>query len=186
MSFTRFHDDPARIKKRLEESTYAERYFLNTPGNGVLMPFEEDVYIRCQYWGANRTTNTVNLESDFRGLTRKCNRDLPSINCYAEQSVEAYPLQYSSAAPRTDQSRAVCPAYQFRDMDLGYNRFEYPFFNPQDRIETQFPTLLQTRILEKDHFKPKFATLSSNGFSDVVGEPAVYIAPTMSAKSHSF
>lgn len=165
MSFTRFHDDPARIQKQLEESTYTGRYFLNTPGQGVLMPFEEDVYVRCQGWGANLTTNTVNLESDFRGLTRKANRDLPAVNEHLKQSVEAYPLQYASAQPRTDQSRASCPAFQFRDMDMAYNRFEYPFLNPQDRIEYEFPTQLQTRILEKDTHRTKFAKLASNGLS---------------------
>ena len=35
MSFTRFHDDPYRIKKQLEETTYTGRYMLNTPGQGV-------------------------------------------------------------------------------------------------------------------------------------------------------
>ena len=44
MAFTRFHDDPARIRKALEESTYAERYFLNTPGvaGGANMPLQSD------------------------------------------------------------------------------------------------------------------------------------------------
>lgn len=32
MAFTRFHDDPARIRKTLEESTFAQKYYLNTPG----------------------------------------------------------------------------------------------------------------------------------------------------------
>jgi hypothetical protein len=39
MSFTRFHDDPARIEKGLEQSTFAGRYQLDTPGPGVKLPY---------------------------------------------------------------------------------------------------------------------------------------------------
>ena len=42
MAFTRFHDDPARISKRLEESTFTGRYQLDRPGPGVDMPFYEE------------------------------------------------------------------------------------------------------------------------------------------------
>ena len=75
MAFTRFHDDPCRIKKDLQELTGLGRYMLNVPGNGVNMPFMEDPYIRMQKWGSNLMTNTVNLESDLMGLTRSSNRD---------------------------------------------------------------------------------------------------------------
>ena len=70
MSFTRFHDDEARIKKRLEESTFQGRYFLNVPGPGMDLAFHEDPQLRLQKWGANLHNNTVNLESDLHGLTR--------------------------------------------------------------------------------------------------------------------
>ena len=48
MSFTRFHDDPARIKYGLEISTYSGRYSLDTPGPGVNLPYLEDTQIRMQ------------------------------------------------------------------------------------------------------------------------------------------
>ena len=51
MAFTRFYDDPLRISKRLEESTFAGRYQLDMPGPGVDMPFEEDPHARLQKWG---------------------------------------------------------------------------------------------------------------------------------------
>ena len=34
MSFTRFHDDPCRIEKQMQESTGLGKYMLNVPGNG--------------------------------------------------------------------------------------------------------------------------------------------------------
>jgi hypothetical protein len=66
----RFHDDPAR-KKQTEISSFQCKYFLETPGPGMNPAFCEDPFIRLQSWGANLQTDTVNLESDFRGLTRK-------------------------------------------------------------------------------------------------------------------
>ena len=64
MSFTRFHDDPNRIKKQVNESSFAGRYALNTPGQGIDLPFSEDPQMRLQRWGANLRDNTVALESD--------------------------------------------------------------------------------------------------------------------------
>ena len=65
MAFTRFHDDPCRIKKQLQESTGAGRYMLNKPGWGANPCFMDDPYIRMEQWGANLQTNTINLESDL-------------------------------------------------------------------------------------------------------------------------
>ena len=79
MSFTRFHDDPYRIQKQLEESTHTGRYQLDTPGQGINLPFMEDPHIRLQKWGSNLRTNTTAIESDLRGLTRKLNNDLTKM-----------------------------------------------------------------------------------------------------------
>ena len=71
MSLTRFNDDDARIKKKLQEMTGASQYQLNAPGPGVETPFFEDAHIRLQKWGANLRNNTTNLESDLIGINRK-------------------------------------------------------------------------------------------------------------------
>ena len=73
MSFTRFHDDPHRMKYNLQISTFAERYFLNTPGPGSNLPYFEDPQVRVQGWGANMHNNAIGIESDLRGMTRKLN-----------------------------------------------------------------------------------------------------------------
>jgi hypothetical protein len=154
MSFTRFHDDPARIKKTLEESTYAESYYLNTPGTGSNIPFQSDPQLRLQGWGANICTNAINLESDFRGLTRKLNHDLIDQNNYFTHSVkDSYMNIYETAAPIVDESRATHPAWMYKDMD--HTRWEHPWINPQDNFERVFPWNIQTRVLEKDFYKPK-------------------------------
>ena len=158
MSFTRFHDDPARIRAGLEISTYSGRYFLNTPGMGVNMPFQMDTQLRLQGWGANLCTGAIDLESDFRGLTRPLNHDLPEANCYRRHEADSDAYIYDVAKPIVDESRATHPAWMYRDVDTN-NRWEHPFINPQDNVERQFPWNIQTRVLEKDFYKPKMPTV---------------------------
>ena len=110
MSFTRFHDDPYRIKKQLEETTYTGRYMLNTPGQGTDLPFMQDPQLRLQKWGANLRDNAINLESDLRGLTRPLNRDLVNQNNYQLQSASSSTMNYKDTAPIVDESRATHPA----------------------------------------------------------------------------
>ena len=71
MAFTRFHDDPCRIQKYLEETTSIGNYEINTPGNGDKPFFISDPYLRMQKWGANLSENKTELESDLMGITRK-------------------------------------------------------------------------------------------------------------------
>ena len=42
MAFTRFHDDPCRIKKQLQESSGPGRYMMNKPGWGDSPCFMDD------------------------------------------------------------------------------------------------------------------------------------------------
>jgi hypothetical protein len=152
MSFTRFHDDPARIKKQLEESTFTGRYRLDTPGNGMDLPFFEDPQLRLQGWGANFRNNSVNLESDLLGLTRPMNRDLVDVNDYKIHSVATSHPYYRSSQPFVEESRASHPAWMFRDLE--HSRWENPLLNPLNGLEKGFHENIQTRILEKDLFTP--------------------------------
>ena len=153
MSFTRFHDDDARIEKQLEELTYAGRYQLNVPGPGANMPFQEDSQIRLQHWGANLQTNTINLDSDLRGLTRNLQRDDIEQNNYKTHEVSSHAKTYPNAQPFVDETRATHPAWMYRDMVQP--RWEEPFINPQANLEKPFHDNIQTRILEKDYYRPR-------------------------------
>ena len=111
MSFTRFHDDPCRIEKQLQESTGPGRYALNVPGNGDKPCFMEDPHVRLQKWGANLMTNSINLESDLMGLTRSANRDCKGVNNYETQAVKSKRVRYPVCRPYTEQPRATDPAW---------------------------------------------------------------------------
>jgi hypothetical protein len=149
MPFTRFYDDPFRIEKRLELSTFEGRYQLDRPGPGVQMPFMEEPQMRLQKWGANLQSNTVNLESDLRGMTRKLNRDDIPSNEYRNHATDSHPLQfYASQNPFVEESRASHPAWTYRAVPV--DRWEQPMLNPQSNLEKPFLNNVQTRILRRN------------------------------------
>ena len=150
MAFTRFHDDPCRIRKQMQEWTGPGRYMLNTPGNGDKPCFMEDPFIRLQKWGANLRSNTINLDSDLKGLSRSINRDCLQENCYNEQAVKSNAINYPSCKPTTEQPRAIMPAWTARDLEQ-VDWYTLPL-NPQENTCMPFQNNLNTRILEKDYF----------------------------------
>lgn len=153
MAFTRFHDDPYRIKKQVEESSGMGRYFLNTPGQGMDLPFIEDPQMRLQGWGANLRTNTINLESDLFGMTRPLNRDLVDINNYKTHAVSTAQMGYRDSKPFIEESRVTHPAWMYKDLEQP--RWEAPYLNPLNGLEKTFNENIQTRILEKDYYVPQ-------------------------------
>jgi hypothetical protein len=150
MSFTRFHDDPCRIKKALQESTDQGRYMLDVPGNGTNPCYMADPYMRMQKWGANLQTNVIGVENDLRNMTRKLNRDFIQENNYVNHIEESKPIQYPTCNPFTDQSRVTHPAWEVRDLEQ-VNWAILPL-NPQENVCIPFQNNLNTRILEKDYF----------------------------------
>lgn len=146
---TSFRSDPARIKKEMEISSYSGKYALDTPGPGLDMPMIEDTQIRMQFWGANRHTNMVNLESDLKGMTRRLNRDMMDENDYRKHRVASAPIQsFRTEDPYVLESRASHPAWMYRDQE--HARWEQPWLNPLANLEKPFYSNLCTRILEKD------------------------------------
>lgn len=153
MAFTRFHDDPCRINKQLQESTGPGRYMLNVPGNGSKPLYMEDPFIRMQKWGANLMTNTINLESDLFGLTRNSNRDDIEKNDFKLNAIKTKKVDYNVAKPCTDQSRATHPAWEYKDLEQ--TKYSILPLNPQENVCYPFQNNLSTRILEKDTFVAK-------------------------------
>jgi len=158
MSFTRFHDDPCRIKKQLQETTGPGKYILNKPGWGDKPCFMEDPYMRMTEWGANLQTNTINLESDLMGLTRTltdCDQ-----NNYKNTEVKSDTMLFPSCSSFTEQSRVTNPAWWYRDLEQDHT-YILPL-NPQENTCKPFQNNLNTRLLEKDYFVTKSPCISAN------------------------
>ena len=154
MASTRFKYDDARTIKSLQQSTDPGRWILNVPGNGDKPCYMEDPQIIPQKWGGNLRTNTIDLESDLRGVNRHISRDCLGKDEYQKYNVPNYAIQYPTCSQlTTEQSRATNPAWWYRDLEQ--NNFEYPPLNPQLNVCLPFQTNLSTRVLEKDYFTPK-------------------------------
>tara|TARA_R110002020_G_scaffold420325_1_gene629476 strand:- start:160 stop:735 length:576 start_codon:yes stop_codon:yes gene_type:complete len=159
MSFTRFHDDPCRVKKQLQEATGPGRYMINKPGWGDKPCFMADPYMRMEQWGANLQTNTINLESDLLGLTRPLTKDCESNN-FKTAEVKSSPISYPVCNPFTEQSRVTNPAWWYRDLEQDH-KYILPL-NPQENTCKPFQNNLNTRILEKDNFIAKVPCVPVN------------------------
>lgn len=154
MAFTRFKYDDCRTKKSLQQATDPGRWILNVPGNGDKPCYMEDPQIIPQKWGANLRTNTINLESDLRGVNRQLSRDCLGKNEYQRYNVPNQAIQYPTCSQlTTEQSRATNPAWWYRDLEQV--DWQYPPLNPQVNTCLPFQNNLSTRILEKDYFTPK-------------------------------
>ena len=154
MAFTRFKYDDCRTKKSLQQATDPGRWILNVPGNGANPCYMEDPQIIPQKWGANLRTNTINLDSDLRGVNRHLSRDCLGKDEYQKYNVSSQAIQYPTCNQlTTEQSRATNPAWWYRDLEQ--NNFEYPPLNPQVNVCIPFQNNLSTRVLEKDYFTPK-------------------------------
>ena len=163
MSFTRFRDEPDRIKKQLQQSTDVGRYVLNVPGPGDKPLYMEDPYIRAQMWAGNIMTNTVDIETELRGLSRRLNKDTRENNYLSgDASVATRTNEIITCPTRggssVEQSRVTHPAWMLRDLEQ--DNWKMLHFDPQENVFMPFNNNLSTRILEKDHFVP---SVKSNG-----------------------
>ena len=160
MAFTRFHDDPVRIQKYLEETTNVGNYELNVPGNGDRPYFVDDPHVRMQKWGANLSQNATDLDSDLRGLTRKLNRDTIKENNFVDY-LNTNNLYYQNSYPTksgevTEQPRVIMPAWTVRETDSHSqnipNNFKYLHMDPQAHVCLPFSNNISSRIVEKDYY----------------------------------
>jgi hypothetical protein len=158
MSFTRFRDDPDRIKKQLQQSTDVGRYTLNVPGPGDKPLYMEDPYVRAQMWAGNIMTNSIDVETELFGLSRRLNRDSAENFHHDERASVASrtneiiqcPVRGGSAV---EQTRATHPAWMLRDVEQ--KNWNMLHFDPQENVFMPFMNNLNTRIIEKDRFVPQ-------------------------------
>ena len=148
MSFTRFHDDPARMEKQLEMITQVGRYCLDVPGNGPKPSFITDPYIRMQKWGANLRTNCINVDSYLRGLDRTV-----GMGCNSTPLPPSNKIEYPDIGQVTHQPRATNPAWEVKGNQR--DNFTFLFEDPQFHIEPPFLSNVDSRLVQRDHFVAK-------------------------------
>lgn len=162
MAFTRFHDDPCRITKQLQQQTDQGRWIIDVPGNGNKPCFMLDPQIIPQKWGGNLWTHSTDIQSSLLGIDRLLNRDCLDQNKYKTQTVYASPIDYPVCETflTTEQSRVTLPAWTFRDLPQNH-AYILPD-NPQAHTEMPFGNYASTRNLEKDNFVRQFDCIPNN------------------------
>lgn len=151
MAFTRFHDDPCRIEKQLQQATDPGRWILNVPGYGDRPEYMADPHIRIQTWGGNLMTNCIDLESELRGVSKRINKDCLGKDEYTKYNVPTNQITYpTNKNLYTEESRTIMPAWTARDLEQ-VDWYTLPL-NPQENTCMPFQNNLSTRILEKDYF----------------------------------
>ena len=148
MAFTRFHDDPCRIMKQLQQSTSQGLYYLNTPGMGLYPTYIQDAHIIPQKWGGNYRTNGIAIESSLRGLETTLSHDCNESKLPSSESI-SYPINTKEI---TTESRVIAPVWTLRNQETSH--WDIPLFDPQENITIPFHSYQDTRILEKDQFNP--------------------------------
>ena len=157
MASTRYKYDKCRTEKKLQESSGPGRYMLDTPGQGLYLPFVNDPQIRLQGWGANlmsvRNGHPIDIDSDLIGLNS-------GISKY--QTKEKFPYNNNinnkvvsqnygiKNLPYTDESRATHPSWMYRDLEQS-RRFPL-LLDPQENVCIPFHNNLSSRILERDKY----------------------------------
>ena len=162
MAFTRFHDDPARITKRLQQQTDPGRWILDVPGNGEKPCFALDPQIIPQKWAGNMWTNSIDIHSSLLGIDKRVNRDCLEQDKYKRQTIHSSPIDYPVCDTflTTEQSRSIMPAWTARDLTQNH-AYILPN-NPQAHTEMPFKSYMDTRILEKNNFKREFQCVPQN------------------------
>ena len=150
MAFTRSRNDPGRLQKELQQSSFAGRYMLNAPGNGLSMPYFEDPQMRIQKWGANTWTDSTNLESELRGLGKVLDHNYDKT--YKDVGLfQGSQNQFHTSDVHVDESRATHPAWMYRNTKV--DRWDMPLHDPQQFLEKRIPKEVNTRIEVKNQFR---------------------------------
>lgn len=153
MASTRFYYDTCRINKQVEESTAHERYVFGTPGPGSHVAFETNPYFRLQRYGANLTSNSLNVENDLRGLTRVLTHDCMN---YKTHSVP-YSLIYKDLGTQytdVDETRTTNPAFLLLDQDISEYRFQPLFRDYQKHAASDmYYSRNSSRVMTKEMYE---------------------------------
>ena len=133
-----------------------QQYFAskNIPGKIVQEPFQDFGYNRTYALKACETIDPTTTGKD----------DYINKNNYLDNAVPAERMQFRSADPFVEESRASQPAWTYRDLEQ--TRWEEPFLNPQANLEKKFHDNIQTRILEKDFFVQPTANIMTNNIAN--------------------
>lgn len=148
MAFTRFHDDPCRISKALQENAEASAYYLQVPGNGVHPVYMANPGIRLQQWGANLYGDPIHVENVLGGRSQAIGGDCKLLK-QIKPDENIYPVCQDGPVI----SRAIEPAFLLRGKPDDY--WVRPLPRPGCSVVAPRPPIgLSSRLAQRDAFVP--------------------------------
>ena len=149
--FDDFHQaDDMRI------TSYALRYYLNTPDTNCPTSYPVDVTTRIQASGASWPVGKwkTDVESDLKGINRMGSRVRVDAKLYnpEKNAMNNTPLEAApdESTPQLFQ-RLVNPPCTLRA--TGWNRWDPLPHQPQNNFETPFDHFIPSRMLDKEKCK---------------------------------
>jgi len=160
MASTRYNYDNCRTEKSLQQSSDPGRYMLNTPGNGIFLPFINDPQIRLQKWGANllrvQDGHPIDIDSDLMGLSNNNSKFSKKQKYPFNDNINKRLVKHDFPTLKkaiVGESRATHPAWMYRDLEQSN---KHPLhLDPQENLFFNFQNNLSTRILERDYYDSK-------------------------------
>ena len=152
MSSTRINNDVTRMEDIQNSCHNTLNYMINVPGNGSKPDFINDPHIRLQKFGANLSSNLVDINSDLKGINRQLTKEGTSLDSRDPIFNNTYNKHYFPSHDKaiTDEPRSTAPAWQVRDLEQ--NNWDYLPNNPQQHTELSFQNNIDTRRLDKDSY----------------------------------
>jgi hypothetical protein len=173
---TNIRESKGRLIKENEISTYQGRYYLDTPGNGIQLPYYEDPHMRIQTSsGVIGTSGTVDWESELRGITRPLVKG--DVYNYRDSKLPKIAPIHSYQAPISDETRSTLPAWTFREKEQ--DRWEKPFLNPIDKAIIPFDINMNVRRHECDRMDDPDGVCSVPGFWEGTVSESVPFEPLL-------
>lgn len=156
-NLTRGRHDHCNIKEYNDVTTGPGRYALEVPDSYRDACFAPEPTIRMQKWGASHDMNSTktDVESDLLNLSRPTTRTTCGQwdpNTAPQRTLTA---MSECSFPQTF-GRLVDPPCTLRG--TGWNRFEWLCQNPQENVMVPFEWMVDSRMAEKDNYKPLFTS----------------------------
>jgi hypothetical protein len=158
MASTRTKYDEVHTAQSALDISNIQAYTYNVPGPGSFVPYHDDPFLRLQKWGGNMRTNTFDIDSDLKGLTRKINKSHMDSQNYKDFAALSQPVVFPTELSWVQQPRTSEPAWELREHSNF--RWEKPFISPQHAIgayhsgsfglERPFQENICTRMIERD------------------------------------
>lgn len=158
MSYTGLKYDDSAYDQLLRESVGTLKYQMNTPLRSQC--FIEDPHIRMQRGGVSvdRTKPMIDIDSELMGITRKLSNDpkekyVPKMDQDGNICADTKKINYNPCNNiMTESTRLSNPSFNLRG--TGWNRWEWLCKNPQDKLDVEFSTNVNTNILSRDTHRP--------------------------------